>query len=327
MSDAQRQPPPERTLRWAAESISAKSRIVSVRRMSLGGWHVNHALTVIDRHDTAHRLVLRRWARLDWAVEDPDFTAAREAAVLELLAASPVPAPLLVAVDPDGEVCDVPTLLITRLPGRPPGLPADMDAFLTQLAQALPPTHSIDGDAHARVPAYRTYCDLTVAEPPSWSKRPKLWQHALDLARAAPPPGPRCFIHRDYHPENTLWSRGRLTGIVDWTQASRGPAAVDTAHMRWNLAITYGPDAAEEFLRRHQSLVGTLDNQPYWTSSRSSTSSETSTPPSGRASTSNAWNPTSPARCRGLAEARAGASESLMHWWLCCAGTVSGREH
>jgi hypothetical protein len=31
----------------------------------------NHALTVVDRAGEAHRLVLRRWARPEWIVEDP----------------------------------------------------------------------------------------------------------------------------------------------------------------------------------------------------------------------------------------------------------------
>ena len=114
-------------MRWAAEAIGAGSRIASMRRLTLGGWHANHALTVIDRRGVAHRVVLRRWARPEWSLEDPDFTAAaREVAVLELLAASSVPAPRLLAADPDGEVCDVPALLITHLPGHPPGLPKDM---------------------------------------------------------------------------------------------------------------------------------------------------------------------------------------------------------
>jgi aminoglycoside phosphotransferase (APT) family kinase protein len=264
MSVRPQQRPPERTLRWAAESIGAGSRIASLRRLALGGWHANHALTVIDRDGNAHRLVLRRWARPEWAVEDPDFTAAREAAVLELLAASPVPAPKLVAADPDGAVCDVPTLLITRLRGRAPGLPADMDAFLGQLARALPAIHALEPPGGAQIPDYRTYYDLTAAAPPSWSRRPRLWEGALEIAGAEQPSGRSCFIHRDYHPENTLWSRGRLTAIVDWTQASWGPPAVDTGHMRWNLALTYGLDAADEFLRIHRSLAGPLDDQPYW---------------------------------------------------------------
>jgi len=265
VSDELRRRPPERTLRWAAEAIDAGSRIASVRRLTLGGWHANHALTVIDRRGLAHRVVLRRWARPEWAVEDPDFTAAREAAVLELLAVSSVPAPGLVAADTDAAVCDVPTLLINRLPGHPPRLAQDMGKFLAQLAAALPTIHAIDGRGLDSLAEYRTYSDLNALGPPAWSCRPELWLAALELARSGTPPGRRCFIHRDYHPENTLWARGRLTAIVDWTQACRyGPAAVDTGHMRWNLAIRYGLDAADEFLAIHRSFAGVLDDQPHW---------------------------------------------------------------
>jgi aminoglycoside phosphotransferase (APT) family kinase protein len=264
-SERRTPPPPARTLLWVTETLGAGSRIASMRRLTPGGWHANHALTVIDGSGRAQRLVLRRWARPEWAVEDPDFTAAREAAVLELLADSPVPAPRLVAADPEGAVCDVPTLLISRLPGRPPGIPADMDHFLLQLVQALERIHVAGERARGRIPGYRTYHDLHSVAPPPWSGRPELWECALEHAAAEPPPGPHSFIHRDYHPENTLWSRGRMTGVIDWTSASWGPRAVDAAHMRWNLAITYGLDAADRFLRLHRSLAaGAVGDQRYW---------------------------------------------------------------
>jgi hypothetical protein len=52
---------------------------------------------------------------------------------------------------------------------------------------------------------------------------------------------------------------------VDWTSASFAPAAVDTGHMRWNLALTDGLDAADEFLQLHRSLTrDPLDDQSYW---------------------------------------------------------------
>ena len=265
MNDPLRHRPPERTLRWVTESVGAGSRISSLRRLTGGGWHANHSLTVIDRRGSAHRLVLRRWARPEWMAEDPDFTAERESTVLELLSDSPVPAPRLVAADPDGAVCDVPTLLITRLPGHPPTLPRNMDIFLARLAQVLSAIHAVSKSAREQIPCYRNYHDLRSVTPPQWSRRPKLWERALELASAEPPPGPRCFIHRDYHPENTLWSRGSLTGVVDWTSGSWGPAAVDAAHMRWNLALTYGLDVADEFLQLHRSLSSdTSDDQHYW---------------------------------------------------------------
>src|ERR671922_688486 len=97
-----------------------------------------------------------------------------------------------------------------------------------------------------------------------WSRRRRLRERAIEVA-SEPPGGRRCLLHRDYHPENTPWSRGRLTGIVDWTSGSWGPAAVDTAHMRWNLALSYGLDAPDEFLRRQRSLVAVgREEQRYW---------------------------------------------------------------
>jgi aminoglycoside phosphotransferase (APT) family kinase protein len=265
MSAELRRRPPERTLRWVTDSIGAGSRIASMRRLTEGGWHANHALTVVDRHGRPHRLVLRRWARPEWELEDPDFTAEREARVLELLSASSLPTPAVVAADSQAAACDVPTLLLGHLPGRPPGLPRDMGSFLSGLAQALREIHAVSGPAAESVPPYRRYYDPERLEAPAWSRRPELWEGALALACAEPPPGPRGFIHRDFHPENTLWWRGRLTGVIDWTSASWGPAAVDMAHMRWNLAVTYGIDAADEFLRLAR-LPGsdTAADQRYW---------------------------------------------------------------
>jgi hypothetical protein len=49
-------------------------------------------------------------------------------------------------------------------------------------------------------------------------------------------------------PGNTLWARGRLTGVVDWSYGSWGPPAVDAAHLRWNLALAFGPEAADALL-------------------------------------------------------------------------------
>jgi aminoglycoside phosphotransferase (APT) family kinase protein len=85
----------------------------------MGSWHLNHALTVVDGGGRVHRLVLRRWARPGWDRDDPDYTAAREMTILELLRPTPVPAPVLVGADLEGVESGVPTLLLTRLPGHP----------------------------------------------------------------------------------------------------------------------------------------------------------------------------------------------------------------
>jgi aminoglycoside phosphotransferase (APT) family kinase protein len=255
--------PPAQSLHWVAESIGPGSRVVSVDALP-SDWLANHAVDVVDRRGGTHQLVLRRWARPGWEVGDPEMTAAHEAGVLELLADSPVPAPELVAVDPDAHTCDVPALLITRLGGKPPpSRPPDLSSFLAQLAAALPFIHAVDpGD---RIHAYSPYYEPKRVAVPPWSQHPELWEQAIAVFAGPVPDATTTLIHRDYHPGNTLWSDGRLTGIVDWTAASVGSPAVDLAHMRWNLAVDHGIEAADQFLAHHHDLTGArVEHQAYW---------------------------------------------------------------
>lgn len=254
--------PPASTLAWAARQAGAGVRLSSVSWLPGGGSHANHAIKVTNGRGAERELVLRRWVRPDWQATDPDFTPQREIAALELLAEAQVPAPRLVAADVDAASCDVPTLLETRLPGGPPPPPGDLDEFCRQLAAPLPPIHAIDGRAKAIIPRYRPYVDVRATPPPTWAQG-DVWQRAWDLLAEPPPNDQFRFIHRDYHPGNTLWVDDRLTAVVDWTYASWGPCGVDLGHMRWNLVLDHGPDAADRFLGHHQDLAGTI-NQPYW---------------------------------------------------------------
>ena len=232
-----RRRPPAAALAWAAAPFGPGARAVAVRPLA-SAWLANHAVDVAGEDGTVHRLVLRRWARPGWDEEDPDFTAAREAAVLELLAPTPVPAPALVAADPDAAECDVPALLETRLPGGPPDLHADPGRLVAELAAALPPIHAVavpgtGGDGHGEpagaetrapvVPAYHRFYEPEILVPPAWSARPGLWARAFEVANEPPPPYRPCFIHRDYHPGNTLWRGPQLVGVVDWIGGSWGP--------------------------------------------------------------------------------------------------------
>ena len=57
------------------------------------------------------------------------------------------------------------------------------------------------------------------------------------------------FIHRDFHPLNVLWHQARVSGVVDWVHACRGPIEFDIASCRVNLALTAGIAAADAFTR------------------------------------------------------------------------------
>jgi aminoglycoside phosphotransferase (APT) family kinase protein len=225
---------PPASLRWAQEAAGA--RVVAALPLE-SRWLANHLLVLADGRE----LVLRRWARPGWEIDDPDLTAAREAAVLERLAGTPVPAPEVVAADPDAAACDVAALLITRVPGaafvgRPPVGP---------LAAAMAEIHAVDP---AGLPPFRRYCEPERLAVPSWAADRGVWERAIELAHEPAPALPERFIHRDFHPGNTLWEGAELTGIVDWTTGSRGPGAVDLGHLRWNLVVDYGQRVADALL-------------------------------------------------------------------------------
>ena len=186
--------------------------------------------------------------------------------MLELLRPTRIVAPEVVAADPDAGHCDVPALLLTRLAGHPPrSQETGADGFCRQLAEALAQIHVAWGAAGPQLPPYRLYYDRAHAKPARWMPATAIWADVTAAVREPPPAAPMTLIHRDYHPQNTLWSRLRLTGVVDWTQASWGPPALDLGHMRWNLVADHGQAAADRFLACYRAAAGAAPgDQPYW---------------------------------------------------------------
>ncbi len=84
----------------------------------------------------------------------------------------------------------------------------------------------------------------------------------LRLVHSPPPDLPGVFIHRDFHPGNVLWRRGRVSGLVDWEAAALGPPVVDVAHCRVNLLEHGGLTAADRFTEAWERLSG-LTHHPW----------------------------------------------------------------
>ena len=182
------------------------------------------------------------------------MTAAREAAVLERLAGTRIPAPRLLVVDPDGARAGVPAIVTTVVDGRPPSRRRPPGASaLDQLAEWLVEIHALDGDLRHVAAPYVPYYQLDRIEPPPNSRRSDLWREAIAVARTPPASTEAVFIHRDYHPGNTLWLGDRLSGIVDWTSASWGPPGVDVGQLCVNLGIDFDVGIAD---RARDAFVG-----------------------------------------------------------------------
>ena len=191
--------------------------------------------------------MLRRYVHPAWR-DDAGLLVRTEARALAAATSAPVAAPDLVAVDPEGEAAGDAALLMTRLPGRPqvhptPGWPGELASIHGRLAGWTVPSPARDA-----LPAYEPWFP---PEPgvPAWSRRPDAWAAALALVTTALPPGePMGPIHRDLHPGNILFRRGRAGGVVDWVNACIGPFESDLARCRINLVTLAGPEAADAFL-------------------------------------------------------------------------------
>jgi Ser/Thr protein kinase RdoA (MazF antagonist) len=189
---------------------------------------------------------------------DEPVAPQREVDALHFALAHGLPVPEVVAADVSGEeVGDgVPALLMTRLAGRALARP-DLD----RLAEAAAAIHDVDpaGFGHD----YFRWYQATTTAPPVASSRPGLWETAMQLWHDAMPTYRPSYIHRDFHPGNVLWSRRRVSGVVDWANACAGPRGCDLAHCRGNLIDLGGTPAADRFLAAYRSLTGE-DYEPYW---------------------------------------------------------------
>lgn len=237
--------------------------MVRVRRLGGGSSSGVHAVDVRRKSGRISRLVLRRHLLFGWLAAEPDL-AEKEARNLQLLEREGIAAPRLVAVDIDGNECDVPAVLMTRLPGHLDLEPKEVEPWLRRMAELLPPIHAIEpGPVH--VQAWRVWDedDLRKIQPPEWSRRKQDWQRLIEIVNGPWPAYAPRFVHRDFQHYNVLWSRGRTTGLLDWIDASMGPVELDLGHFRHNLVGDFGFEVAEKFLHHYREVTGDEPN-PFW---------------------------------------------------------------
>jgi aminoglycoside phosphotransferase (APT) family kinase protein len=230
--------PPVAALAWVESVLGG--RVVGVRVLRGGMSSAMHLVTVT----TGERAVLRRYVRFD--PTEPDI-AAREARALEFVTRLPLPTPELLAADVTGTATGVPMLLMSPLPGRVDWKPSDQDSWLRRLAEVLPVLHAMPIPEPGLIRPFATYQQQSY-ELPVWARWPSVWERAMELLDNRVADGDEVFLHRDFHPGNVLWLRGRVTGVVDWQSASIGPASIDVGHCRSNL-LRYGRTAVDRFTK------------------------------------------------------------------------------
>lgn len=167
---------------------------------------------------------------------------------------APVPQPL--ALDSEGRWFGMPALAMTYLAGNPDVQPQNVDGWLRQLAYALAAIHGTD-TASASGPLLSPSVVETWRPPTLRRPSPVADQTVAAIQRHLPDVTWRPVLtHGDFHPGNTLWRHGRLTGIADWSETRLGPASGELAHCRADVALLLGYAAADRLTHHYAAITG-----------------------------------------------------------------------
>jgi aminoglycoside phosphotransferase (APT) family kinase protein len=256
----QRAPSPA-ALDRVREVIAPGGRQTRVRRLRGGLDAGVHSVTFVMPDGERRSVVVRRY-RERQVTRNPAI-AARLWRILSIVEALGIPAPRPLMLDEDGSLFGQPAVVMSRLPGRGNLAPRDPARWTEQLAHTLAAIHRADTGAFdlgfLRGPS--TSLDALIerdmgAGPPGGDPRRAAIRAALAswwpyLTLPAP-----TLTHGDYWAGNTLWSRGRLTGVVDWDWAALDYPAAEVGYCRMDLAMTIGGDVPDRFLAAYEDAAG-----------------------------------------------------------------------
>ncbi|MFE2293290.1 phosphotransferase family protein [Streptomyces sp. NPDC059452] len=264
------------TRSWVEKVLPGAERVDEVVRLR-GGWTSEMRRLDLRGPDGRRSVVLRSFVK-PFYVRHAEGLLNREAAVLRLLDDTDVPAAKPVAVDATARYCDHPSLLMSLLPGAVRLGDRGADARADLLARQLVRIHRLPVPAPRRPRTYQAWTSPERVTPPAGTGRPELWERAVDVIRREAPAYQGCFLHRDFHPGNVLFTGTddgtgpdtgtdgdtngdgelRISGVVDWVETSWGPADLDVAHCSTALALLHGVPAGMSFADHYAAAGGTL---------------------------------------------------------------------
>ncbi len=251
---------PRGSLARLVQRLSPGGRLVRMRRLRGGIGARMHVLEIEGADGARHRVSLRRFVR-DHRFSTSEHVG-QEFEILCLVESAGIAAPRPLLLDARGEYFGVPAMVLSYLPGAPLYTQRDERAWVEQLARALLTVHAVTPDrfdlsklgVHL-LDGMRGQLRLRADEAREHGALAREVHAALteDLERIGWPEP--CLVHDDYWPGNTVWYRGRLAGIIDWTAAEVGDPRVDVAQCRVDLTLIRGGDAADAFLAAYQALA------------------------------------------------------------------------
>ncbi len=224
--------------------------IADVTRLE-GGQHAD--TWRVDTGNPASSVVVRQFPEADPA-------ARREQRVLRVLDGLGGLAPVVLGGDLDGQWSEHPTSLISWLDGESDITPSDPEAWARELGRALALVHVVPSDRLADLPSVfdrrGSQAELNGPLAPAVRSR---WSQIIG--------SPEALTHNDYWSGNVVWRGGRLTGIVDWSGAARGPRGYDLGWCRLDLVLLFDERIADVFLAAYEAGIGqSVDDVILWDS-------------------------------------------------------------
>lgn len=252
------EPPTRHILAWVGHRVHAGARVTAVAPLQ-GGITAHMDRITVDSPTGLVDVVLRRWPTEDVT----EGLVAREAAALAAVRGHGVPAPELLAMDEDGAETGFRCTLTTALAGQPVLNPADLPAWLGQLANTQAAIHAVP--KHRQTQWDEGYGDGAPTPSPDRygiRYRPLEWlvdsglREAAREAASGPLGHERVLVHGDYQHFNILWGDGRLTGVVDWPNGGTGNRGSDVGHCRLNLAVLFDAKTSGDYLVMYERAAG-----------------------------------------------------------------------
>jgi Ser/Thr protein kinase RdoA (MazF antagonist) len=219
------------TRTWAAQAIDPAATVTAVDHPSGPS---GPELLTLETPDGTTRAVLRT------APPGDGTRLATEAAALLAAAEAGVPAPHLIAYDPDAVA-----VLSTFVPGSSQIAKAPDPDRLRAVGRVSAMLAGKPARASPSLPLRsRSLADVTFDHSAS-----PLLTHAQKLLDALPvPTGPQVLVHGDLWQGNTMWDGNTLTAVIDWDAAGVGHPGIDLGTLRCDAAVLHGPPAARTVL-------------------------------------------------------------------------------
>ena len=239
--------------------------IVDVARLE-GGQHAD--TWRVDTDNPPISVVVRQFPTADSG-------ACSEQRVLRTLDGLGGLAPVLLGGDVNGDWSEHPTSVISWLAGEPDVTPSDPQRWARELGRALALVHGVAGDRLTGLPSVfdRRGSQAELNGPLAAEVRAR-WPQIIG--------SPEVLTHSDYWSGNVVWRDGRLTGIVDWSGAARGPRGYDVGWCRLDLVLLFDARIADVFLAAYEAAgaltLGDVVLWDAWAVARSHDIVETWTP-------------------------------------------------